>query len=195
MSPKNLSVCTRGIVRREKNPDTFDGRSNDWKVYLVHFEQTAAWNKWTEQEKAQQLSMSLRGTAQQMLGDLRPDEISDYKTLKDILGQRFDPKERVTAYQTEFHSRRRTWGETIPDFGYAFRRLVCMAYPKDRFDDTLERLAINQFIAGLGDWKLAWHLKWYHKSTLESAIACAVEFEAFSDCQNINVQKPKMMMT
>ena len=44
MSPKNLSVCTRGIVRREKNPDTFDGLSNDWKVYLAHFEQTAAWN-------------------------------------------------------------------------------------------------------------------------------------------------------
>ena len=61
MSPRNLSVCTRRIVRREKNPDTFDGRSNDWKVYLTHFEQTAAWNKWTEQEKAQQLSMSLRG--------------------------------------------------------------------------------------------------------------------------------------
>jgi hypothetical protein len=44
MSPKNLSVCTRGIVRRENNPDTFDGVSNDWKIYLAHFEQTAAWN-------------------------------------------------------------------------------------------------------------------------------------------------------
>jgi hypothetical protein len=41
--------------------------------------------------------MSLRGTGQQMLGDLRPDEISDYITVQDILDQRFDPKERVTA--------------------------------------------------------------------------------------------------
>ena len=40
-------------------------------------------------------------------------------------------------------------GETIQYFGYALRRLVCMAYPKDHFDDTLERLAINQFMAGL----------------------------------------------
>jgi len=104
---------------------------------------------------------------------------------------RFDPKEMVTAYQTEFHSRRRTWGETIPDFGYAFRRLVCMAYPKDRFDDTLERLAINQSMAGLGDCELASHVNWHHKSTLESAIACAVEFEAFSASQNVNVQKPR----
>ena len=63
MSPKNLSVCTREIVRRERNTDAFDGRSNDWKDYLAHLEQTTAWNKWTEQEKAQQLSMSLRDTS------------------------------------------------------------------------------------------------------------------------------------
>ena len=122
--------------------------------------------------------MSLRGTAQQMLGDLRPDEISDDQTVKDILDQRFDPKERVTAYQIELHSRRRKRGENIPDFGYALRRLVCMVYPKDCFDDTLARLAIHPFMAGLGDWELASHVKWHHKNTLESAIVCAVEFEA-----------------
>ena len=29
MSPKNVSVCTCGIVRLERNLDTFEGRSND----------------------------------------------------------------------------------------------------------------------------------------------------------------------
>lgn len=37
--------------------------------YLVHFEQVAAWNRWNNQEKAQQL-MCLRGNAQNILIDL-----------------------------------------------------------------------------------------------------------------------------
>ncbi|XP_069109077.1 uncharacterized protein [Argopecten irradians] len=42
------------VSRREKHPDTFDGKTTDWQDYLVHFEQVAAWNGWSDTEKAQQ---------------------------------------------------------------------------------------------------------------------------------------------
>ena len=40
-------------MRKEKEPDTFDGSKTEWVDYIVHFEQVAAWNRWTDVEKAQ----------------------------------------------------------------------------------------------------------------------------------------------
>lgn len=34
-------------VRKEKEPDKFDGRSVEWKYFIVHFEQVSSWNKWS----------------------------------------------------------------------------------------------------------------------------------------------------
>ena len=66
------SVQKHPLVRREKEPDKFDGRSVDWQDNIVHFEQTAHWNGWDDESKAQQLCMCLRGTAQKLLGDAKP---------------------------------------------------------------------------------------------------------------------------
>ena len=43
---------------------------SDFKDYILHFEQVAIWNKWSDTEKAQQLVMCLRGQAQNILSDL-----------------------------------------------------------------------------------------------------------------------------
>ncbi|CAG2204998.1 unnamed protein product [Mytilus edulis] len=181
---------TTPVVRREKEPEKFDGKSTDWKDYIVHFEQAAKWNRWTDFEKAQQLSMSLRGTAQKLLGDLKYSVVNDYDALKDILGQRFNPRERVTAYRCEFRARKRKSGEAIPDFGYALRRLVRLAYPDDEYSNILEQLVINQFILGLAHVEMEKHVQFAHPTTLETAIAQAVEFEAFTNAQEMP-RKPK----
>ncbi|CAC5392158.1 unnamed protein product [Mytilus coruscus] len=170
-------------VRREKEPEKFDGKSVDWKDYIVHFEQAAKWNNWTESEKVQQLSMSLRGTAQKLLGDLKYSVVNDYTALKDVLAQRFSPKERVTAYRCEFRARKRKPGESLADFGYALRRLVRLAYPDDEYSNVLEQLVINQFILGLCHSEMEKHVQFAHPQTLEAAIANAVEFEAFTNAQ------------
>ena len=38
--------------RKVKEPNTFDGKSSEWRDYVVHFECVASWNGWTEFEKA-----------------------------------------------------------------------------------------------------------------------------------------------
>ncbi|XP_071123346.1 uncharacterized protein [Mytilus edulis] len=179
------------ITRREKEPEKFDGRSVDWKDFIVHFEQCASWNRWTEHEKAQQLSMSLRGTAQKLLGDLKPELVKSYDSLKSVLAQRFNPKERVTAYRCEFRSRIRKRGESLADFGYALRRLVRLAYPEGEYNTVLEQLVINQFINGLSNVEMEKHVQFAHPQKLEAAIACAVEFEAFTGAQMNPPRKPK----
>lgn len=54
----------RQIPRKQKDPDTYDGKNVEWLDYICHFEQVALWNCWSENEMAAQLAMSLRGSGQ-----------------------------------------------------------------------------------------------------------------------------------
>lgn len=139
---------------------------------------------------AQQLCMSLRGTAQKLLGDARPETLQSYSLIKEMLSRRFAPKERITAYRVEFNSRIRKKNESLSDYGYALRRLLRLAYPDH---DKTEDLAIDQFIKGLENFELQKRVQFSHPLTLESAIAIAIEYETFvgSTSMTSEIKKPK----
>lgn len=67
----------RHPVRKEKEPDKFDGRLVEWKDFIVHFEQVSSCNRWTYDEQGQQLVMCLIGEAQKLLGDLTVEQRSE----------------------------------------------------------------------------------------------------------------------
>ena len=161
----------------------------DWRDYVVHFEQTARWNDWNQSEMARQLCMSLRGPAQKLLGDAKQEELDNYSLLKEMLTRRYAPKERTTAYRVEFNSRVRNKNESLSDYGYALRRLVRLAYPEH---DKTEDLAIDQFIKGLENFELQKRVQFCHPTTLESAIAVAIEYEAFvGSTRERDIRKPR----
>jgi hypothetical protein len=131
--PGVTNFCTP--PRKEKNPDAFDGRTTEWIDYLVDFEQVAAWNRWNNQEKGQQLTMCLRGNAQKILSDLTLGQLSDYIALRHVLSQRFDHREAEIAYRCEFRYLKRQKGKLAADYGYSLRRLAQKAYPTLRYTD------------------------------------------------------------
>ena len=135
-------------LHRAKEPDKFDGISTDWRNYLVHFESVATWNRWTYNEMAQQLVMSLRGSAQKIISDLHPYQIGDYNALVAVLANRFNPAERISAYRCEFRNRRQQKHESAADFGYNLEKLFVGAYPTVS-PDAREIYIIDQFIHGL----------------------------------------------
>ncbi|KAK3083482.1 hypothetical protein FSP39_023762 [Pinctada imbricata] len=182
--PASSTSQIHPLTRREKEPEKFDGKSCDWKDFIVQFEYVAEWNRWSYREMAQQLVMCLRGTAQKLLGDLPQDQLSDYAKLKSILNNRFNPQERESAYRCEFRSRRRQKGESPTDYGYALRRLGCLAFP-DIPSNWREPFIIDQFITGVGTPDLRKHISFKHPKTIDSAIALAVEFEAFEGCPGL----------
>lgn len=165
------------VQRKEKQPDTFDGKSSDWQDYIIHFEQVSSWNGWTESEKAQQLSMSLRGAAQKLLSNLSDRQFSDYKAVKQVLTQRFNPKERSIAYRCEFRNRKQGKNESSSDYGYQLRRLALLAYPETPYS-ALELQVVDQFVNGLNTFALRKKVTFSHPHTLEQAISSAVEYEA-----------------
>ena len=173
-----LKTC-RQSKSKMLEPETFDGTSSaEWSEYLIHFEQIAEWNNWTDLQKAKMLSIKLRGEAQKLLGNLSQSQYNDYQTLKSMLSQRFNPKERETAYRCEFRNRRRMKDESPSDFGFALRRLGQKAYPSVPYSG-LEAHVLDQFISGLGSIELQKHVQFHHPKTLEAAINLAMEYTAF----------------
>ena len=175
-------------VRKEKDPDKFDGRTVEWKDFIVHFEQVSLWNKWSYLEMGQQLVMCLRGEAQKLLGDLDIELRSDYSSLKSILTKRFNPEELVIAHRCEFRSRKRKTGESPSDYGYSLRRLGCLAFPGMTYKDR-EINVLEQFINGIGNSAIHDHVIFHHPQSLEAAISLAIEFEAVKGPQ-LSLNKP-----
>ena len=134
-------------------------------------------NGWSELERAQHLSMSLRGTAQKLRSNLTVGQLADYYTLKSVLEQRFNPRERVIAYRSEFRNRRQGKSESASDFGYQLRRLALQAYPQVPYN-SLELQVVDQFIYGLSDFEMRKEVSFSHPRTLDQAISSAVEYEA-----------------
>ena len=176
--------------RKEKEPDHFDGVKAEWPDYICHFEQVALWNRWSEQEKASQLAMSLRGSAQRVLSELTMQDLTDYMILRTALSQRFNPPERETAHRCEFRTRRRNKEESAADHGYSLKRLASRAFPNIPMA-MRETLIIEQYVSGLGNPELKRHVQFAHPSTLDRAISLAVEFEAFEGSQNAPFRKPR----
>lgn len=175
-------------LRKQKEPDKFDGKSVAWQDYLVHFEQVSVWNGWSYAEQSQQLIMSLRGEAQKILGDLSQGQLRDYDALKSILGSRFSPKELIVAHRVEFRSRLRKADESPSDYGYALRRMGNLAFPDMSYADR-EIVILEQFMNGVGNIDIRSHVILHHPKTLENAISSATEFEAVKG-QQLSITKP-----
>jgi hypothetical protein len=163
--------------RKRYTPDQFDGTS-DWADYLKHFEAVSAWNNWTENEKAMQLTMSLRGTARQTWSDCYPGSQPslDYDNLVSTLGMRFKPEGREEAYKAEFKSRKKLKDESFMDFGFTLRRLALRAFPKLEHTGREENV-LDQFLFGLYDQNMKRHLMLSHPKNLEHAITMATEYD------------------
>lgn len=165
-------------TRKERFPDKFDGEKTEWVDYMKHFETVSFWNGWSYSEKAMQLTMSLQGEAQRILGDLPPRIQRDYDALVKELGDRFNPEEREAAHRLEFRTRMRQASETPMTYGYSLRRLAAKAFPVISVADR-EYWVIDQFINGLGNPDIKKHVLFGHPKTINEAIALATEAESF----------------
>ena len=79
-------------------PEPFDGETSleDWKL---HFEDVAAVNEWTDEQKLKWLRVRLTGHAQQSFHRLPEDCTTSYRGATMALQERFERKSKNTPYQ------------------------------------------------------------------------------------------------
>ena len=139
---------TRPVRRKEREPDKFKDKTWDWDDYVAHFMSVARWNRWTEDEMAAQLAMSLHGSTRTILGNMSEQEICNIQLLKAALTCRYSPNERLSGYRNEFRNRKRVKTENLVEYACALRCLSTKAHPNLSPIDR-ETLIVDQFIFGL----------------------------------------------
>ena len=172
----------RHEVRRDRLPEVFNGNKQEFNDWLIHFETVSDWNRWDYEEKGQNLVMSLRGPAQQILRELRPAERADYDIILQMLRRRFDPANKELLHRREFRTRTKKKGESMEEYGFSLSRLVNTAY-MDMPANAKEVLVIEQFIAGLPNRENARHVQLSHPNSLGDAITLASKYESFDQVE------------
>jgi hypothetical protein len=162
---------------RYRKPATYDGRS-DWQDYFVQFEMVAELNRWGEKTKALELATNLRGAAQGILSDLRPEHRMSYRHLISALQARFEPTNQSELYRTQIKNRLRKKDEALTELAQDIKRLVRLAYP-DAPNAVREQLARDCFIDALNDSELEWAVFQGKAYTVEEAVRVGLEYEAF----------------
>lgn len=158
-------------------PATYDG-STSWLDYKSHFEACAKLCQWDETTKGLYLSVSLRGSAQGILGNIYDGREMSYDELVSALDDRFAPPDQIDLYRTQLRERRQRASESIPELGQHIRRLVNLAYPTVPAD-VKETLAKDNFIEALAISDMRLRIKQARPKNLNEALRHAIELEAF----------------
>lgn len=172
--------------RAEKNrpvikPDRYDGKAS-WPSYLKHFELCSDLNGWTEKDKLQFLAVLLTGSAQQVLSTMPKDATGDYQKLVKALQARFDPLGRQELYRAQLRNRRQKPGENLVEMAEEIRRLVEKVYV-DLPAESRDQMGRDHFLDALIDGDIRIRVIQMRTTTLDGAVAAAVELEALQKAE------------
>ena len=172
-------------------PDQFNGNGS-WPEFISHFEICAELNEWNNRQKAQYLSVSLRGPACQLLRTLNPARRVNYHELVTALGQRFNPENQTELFRAELRNCQRLTSQSLPELAQEIRRLVHLAYPTAS-QDVMDVLGRDYFIDALDDSDLRWRVYQVKAKSLDDAVCAAVEMEAYKKAERQRVQPRKSL--
>ena len=174
--------------RQTIKPATYDG-SGPWLDYHAHFEACAELSAWNYNQKGLYLAVSLRGSAQGVLGNMPKGAKPDYHSLIKALEDRFAPPSQTELYRVQMRERRQRAGESLPELGQAIRRLANLAYPTATAE-IRETLSKDQFVDALVDSEMRIRIKQARPKNLNDAIQLAVELEAYNRAEKRNYARP-----
>ena len=129
--------------------------TSSFQDYLVQFNMTGDLNHCDERTKAMELATSLRGAAQTVLSDLRPEQRTDFDQLISALTARFEPTKQTELYQAKIEGRLRKKSKSVQELATNIKRLVQRAYPQAT-NDLKDQIARDCFIDSINEHKLEW---------------------------------------
>jgi hypothetical protein len=161
-------------IRVSTHPPQFDG-SEDWKSFLVRFENCAQMAGWNELAKTKMLSCCLTKSAQKFYSELPENDRENYERLTMLLGQRFGDGPPET-YQALLASRTRKAHESVHELKDDIWRLVGKAYP-DITHKMQETMTLQTFSQALST-DIRVHLLSRNVRTLQDAVTAVESYEA-----------------
>lgn len=173
-------------------PEPFDG-TGTWLEWVAHFENVAIVNNWVNaDDKLKWLRVRLTGKAQTAFMRFPEATRNNFGEAIVALNRRFNPDSKRELYVAELQSRKKRKDEDWASFGDALKVLADKAYP-DLEENARERLALNQFLAELGNPQIAFGVKQKRPKTAEDAVVSTIELESYlttADVQRVSATVP-----
>ena len=135
----------------------FNIKSLNWPAWFRHFRAVADVHGWSKEQRALQLVSYLDETAMNVAQELGDNDLYNYDVLVKLLGERFDPASRVSAFRSRFHARSRRHHEDADAFADALAELCRVGYPQSP-PELRQELIAEQFVRGQSDPELKKYL-------------------------------------
>lgn len=140
-----IAHSTSGFIK----PPTYDGESS-WTVFQKQFEAAASLNSWTDNVKAIQMVVSLRGKAADLVQMFPCGKDRDYDYICGELESRFGDKNLKILHQSQLASRQQSYGETLQEFFADIERLCMLVYNEFPVE-ILDSMITDIFARGIRD--------------------------------------------
>ena len=164
------------IMHNKVKPQKYDG-SEDFGDYLTQFNLLSELNGWNQVTKSLNLAGALSGNARALLTELSEDERRNFESLVGIHENRFGSKNRAEVFRSKLQGKLKGKDESIPELAQSIRKLTRKAYPTAS-NDTINVLAIENFIEALPDTDIRLRLKEVGPKTIMETESIAVRLEA-----------------
>ena len=163
---------------------TFDGRGK-WNTFVKQFDAVSRTCQWSNNEKLNNLLVSLTGEAADFAFGLDDEILEDYNELFHQLDNRFRIVVTKETSQRLFYSRILQKHETPRQFAADLRTLILRAYKNGISPEVREEMLLKQFFDGLQDENARYAIKYLQRpDTLESAVDKLEEYYTFRDRSN-----------
>ena len=160
----------------------FDG-TGSWESWWAHFENCAAYNRWTNRDKLAFMKGALTGNAAQVLWDTDRASTGSLRKLISILKSRFSGEQQAEKYRAELQIRRRKPHESLTELHQDIRRLMALAYPR-LTAEAREEIACDHFTSAFSDPDFALKVKERAAKSLDEALNIALRLEAWAKSTN-----------
>lgn len=155
----------------------FTGKET-WKVWYNRFEEVADRQKWSEEERLDQMLPKLQGVAGEFVfGQLSRNIRSDYKALCKELKNRFRVVETSKTFGVQFSHRNQKNGETVEEYAAELKKLYDKAHAR-RDKETRREDLLRRFLDGLLDEKARFHVEFVKEpNNIDEAVFQVVSFQ------------------
>ena len=146
---------------------TYNGKG-DWDAFIIPLERITKRYQWSEDEKLDQLSTSLRDAAARFAFSLPVDVRENYSLLRETLQERFGQKDPPRMQRIKLSSMRQQ-SESNETFAEEIMQVTTLAYP-GACREAREEYATEAFLKGYKNGELSYDVMNVEPKTLAEAL-------------------------
>ena len=171
------TVRPQSIMRKPIKLIQYDGVRIPFETFMAKLRNAELHNGWDEAEKCAHLRDALVEDAGQILWELSPEASSE--EVVEQLRIRFGNANNAERYRAELSVRKRGIGESTQSVYTDIRRLMSLAFPKQR-GEMYEAIGKDYFLTALNDPALRMRVLDRQPKTLDETYSLVVQMEACS---------------